>query len=50
LVKMNINLDIKYSDAPKGETNRRVPNISKIKSLGYLPKINLDEGLSQILN
>ena len=50
LTKMNIDLEIKYSDAPRGETNRRVPDISKIKSLGYLPKINLDKGLTQILN
>jgi nucleoside-diphosphate-sugar epimerase len=47
---MNVNLKIKYSEAPRGETNRRIPDISKLKSLGYNPKINLDEGLVQILN
>lgn len=47
--QMNVNLEIKYSEAPKGETNRRIPDISKLKSLGYNPKINLTQGLAQIL-
>lgn len=31
----------------KGGTHRRVPNIAKIKKLGFKPKINLDTGLTK---
>ena len=47
--KMGCDLEIEYSEAPKGETNRRCPDISKLKKLGYSPKINLDIGLKTIL-
>ena len=49
LNKMGCDLEVKYSEAPKGETNRRCPDISKLKKLGYSPKINLDIGLKTIL-
>ena len=49
LSKMGCNLEVKYSEAPKGETNRRCPDISKLKKLGYSPKINLDIGLETVL-
>jgi nucleoside-diphosphate-sugar epimerase len=41
----NIELKIKPSEAPAGETKRRCPDISKIKQLGYLPQVSLQEGL-----
>ena len=47
--KMGYNLKVKYSEAPKGETNRRCPDISKLRALGYSPKINLDIGLETVL-
>lgn len=47
--KMNVNLKINYSEAPKGETNRRCPDISSIRKLGYNPRITLDAGLDKIL-
>ena len=30
---------------PKGSVSRRVPDISKLKSYGFAPKINLKDGL-----
>jgi UDP-glucuronate decarboxylase len=47
-VDRNISVDIvKYpSTYPEDEPNRRCPDISRIESsLGYKPKINLDDGL-----
>ena len=49
LKQMDRQLDIKYSEAPKGETNRRCPDISKLKALGYSPQINLDTGLNLVV-
>ena len=46
---MNLDLEIKYSTSPEGETNRRCPDISKMKALGYSPKINLDSGLKLVV-
>jgi len=37
------------SEAPKGETNRRCPDISKLKKLGYSPQISLQEGLKGVV-
>lgn len=38
------------SEAPQGETNRRCPDISKLRSLGYEPRISLYEGLKETVN
>ena len=46
---MNVNLKIEYSEAPKGETDRRCPDISKLKALGYSPQIDLITGLKTVL-
>ena len=37
------------SAAPTGQTQRRCPDISKLKSLGYRPRIDIDQGLSMML-
>lgn len=42
-------VEITPSEAPKGETNRRCPDISKLKKLGYSPKISLQEGLKDVV-
>ena len=41
---------IRSGDIQKGSTNRRCPDISKLKSLGFLPKITLDEGIKYTTN
>ena len=46
-VKADINLIL--SEAPKGETNRRCPDISKLKSLSFNPKVDLDNGLKKTI-
>ena len=40
-------LNIVPTPVPQGSTPRRCPNIEKIKALGYLPKIDLHEGLTR---
>lgn len=37
------------SAAPAGETNRRCPDISRLATLGYQPKVSLDEGLRRLV-
>ena len=50
LINSEIEVNIIPSELPKGGTDRRCPDISKLKNLGYNPKINLDEGLKKILS
>ena len=40
-------LNILTSDTPTGGTLRRCPNLSKMRALGYLPRINLNDGLKK---
>jgi nucleoside-diphosphate-sugar epimerase len=47
ILKKKINL--KKTSLAKGGTKVRVPNIQKIKKLGFKAKFNLDKGLRQIL-
>ena len=47
--KLNKKLVIKNKKKKLGGTNRRVPNINKIKSLGYQPKIKLKVGIKKFL-
>ena len=42
-------IKIKYKALKKGGTKIRLPNISKIKKLGFKPKIGIEEGLKKIL-
>lgn len=37
------------SEAPKGETNRRCPDIAKLRALGFSPSISLSEGLQDVV-
>jgi dTDP-glucose 4,6-dehydratase/UDP-glucose 4-epimerase len=37
-------------DAPAGGTQRRVPDISKLRALGFSPRISLDQGLPSIID
>jgi nucleoside-diphosphate-sugar epimerase len=38
-------IEFSTSEAPMGETNRRVPDISKIESLGFSQTMNLEAGV-----
>ncbi|MDC0059860.1 SDR family NAD(P)-dependent oxidoreductase, partial [Pelagibacteraceae bacterium] len=41
---------LKKTSLAKGGTRIRVPNINKIRKLGFKPKFNLEKGLKKILN
>ena len=43
-------ITLKKTSLAKGGTKIRIPNINKIKKLGFKAKFNLDKGLRQILN
>ena len=43
----NLEINVQPSEAPEGETNKRCPDISKLKKLGFFPKFNLDTGLKE---
>lgn len=40
-----VDLNIVPSEAPKGETSRRCPDIAKLAALGFAPKFSLKDGL-----
>jgi UDP-glucose 4-epimerase len=50
LSEMGINAMIETQNNFKGETLRRCPDISKIKKLGYQPKIEISTGLRHTVN
>ena len=43
----NFNPEIERVAAPLGSVERRCPDITKLKELGYKPHVNLDEGLRE---
>jgi len=42
---LGISIDTSTSDAPRGETVRRLPDISQLTNLGYNPKVDLKSGI-----
>ena len=46
---MEIKVKIITSKAPKGETEKRCPDISKIRKLGYSPKFSIKDGLKMTI-
>ena len=42
--------EYQFSPLPEGSTMRRCPDISKIKNLGFLPKVNIDTGLKAVID
>lgn len=44
---VGIDLEIKPGEAPAGGTRRRCPDITKMRSLGWQPKISVDDGLQR---
>jgi nucleoside-diphosphate-sugar epimerase len=45
----NIDIKLKKIKINIGGTNIRCPNITKLRKLGFKPKINLDKGLEKII-
>ena len=39
--------DLIQEDPPEGSVNRRCPDISFLRSLGFVPEVSLNEGLNQ---
>lgn len=46
---MGVDLKVVPGELPTGETSRRCPDISKLQSLGYEQKVDLEEGLKLTL-
>tara|TARA_B100000989_G_C19187656_1_gene322205 strand:- start:99 stop:494 length:396 start_codon:yes stop_codon:yes gene_type:complete len=47
---MKQDFKIKKKEAPFGSVKRRLPNLNKLYSYGYRPKINLEMGLKKTLD
>ena len=45
MVEMDCNLNVEFTETPTGETSRRVPDISRIHSMGFNQNIDLELGL-----
>ena len=43
--EMGCNLNMEFTETPSGETSRRVPDISRIQSMGFSQNIDLELGL-----
>ena len=41
---------LKKASLARGGTKIRIPNINKIKRLGFKPKFNLNKGLKKLVN
>jgi len=46
---MEIEVKIIPSKAPKGETEKRCPDISKMRKLGYSPNFSIRDGLKKTI-
>jgi nucleoside-diphosphate-sugar epimerase len=46
---LDLKVEIKNTNLKEGSPIRRCPDISKIKLLGFQPRITLDEGLKKLL-
>lgn len=45
--ELGVELDIQTGEGAVGGTRRRCPDISKLRALGYQPRVSLDEGLAR---
>jgi nucleoside-diphosphate-sugar epimerase len=52
MISKMLSLQVNFTggDKPKGETSRRVPDLTKLKSLGFQPKVGLSVGLQNYLS
>ncbi len=46
---LGVELDIRPGEAAPGGTPRRCPDITKMRTLGYRPEVDLDEGLQRTI-
>lgn len=44
---VGVDLDIRPGAAPKGGTRRRCPDVTKMRGLGWTPRVSLDDGLER---
>ena len=49
IIKSEIKINIIPSELPQGGADRRCPDITKLKKIGYIPKVKLDQGLKKII-
>lgn len=49
-VAMGLSVDVKSAAPSEGSPRRRCPDITKLKALGYLPKVPLEEGLKKTVD
>jgi nucleoside-diphosphate-sugar epimerase len=47
---LGVELEIRPSEAAKGGTPRRCPDITKMRQLGYEPAVGLQEGLQRTVD
>ena len=47
---LGVNVNLIPSPKPLGSVQRRCPNIDKIKSFGFMPKISIQEGIKQTVH
>ena len=48
--KLDVNGKIGFKNKLLGSPNKRCPDISKIKKLGFLPKIDIRKGIDNIIS
>jgi UDP-glucose 4-epimerase len=46
---LHLKVNVKHGEITMGSATRRCPNINKLRSLGFEPKVSLDEGLRKTL-
>ena len=46
---LHLKVNVKHGEITTGSATRRCPNINKLRSLGFEPKVTLDEGLRKTL-
>ena len=44
---VGVELDVQPGESPAGQTKRRCPDITKMGTLGWSPKVALDDGLAR---
>lgn len=50
LKELKLNVDLEVRHAKKGSVKRRLPDITKLKKLGFNPKWSIEQGIKEIVN